>query len=262
MNIFDATILGVIEGFTEFLPISSTGHMILASTLFKIEQSEFLKSFEIIIQLGAILAVVVLYARMLVNDFGLIKKVLVAFVPTAFIGLFFYKFVKAYLLDNNLVVLISLFIGGIIILWFSNWEDEKNRTDVNAMEGIRAKISYKQAFWVGVFQAIAIVPGVSRSASTIVGGRLIGVPRKDIVEFSFLLAIPTMVAASGLDILKNYQIFDSTNILILAVGFIVSFVVAIVAIKGFLAFVRKYSFSVFGWYRIVVSIALAYFLFM
>ena len=184
---------------------------------------------------------------------------MVAFIPTAIIGLSFYKIIKTYLLGNNMVVILSLFIGGIIILIFDKWE-RKNPIEVNSLEKV-LNISYKQAFWVGVFQAISVIPGVSRSAATIIGGRMLGVSRIQIVEFSFLLAIPTMAAASGLDILKNYEIILSGNVGMLIVGFVTSFIVAIFAIKTFLEFVKKHSFVVFGWYRIVLSIIITlYFL--
>jgi len=259
MNYLDAVLLGIIEGITEFLPVSSTGHLILAGSILNIPSTEFLKSFEIIIQLGAILAVLFLYGKVLLKNFELIKKVMVAFIPTAIIGLSFYKIIKTYLLGNNMVVILSLFIGGIIILIFDKWE-RKNPIEVNSLEKV-LNISYKQAFWVGVFQAISVIPGVSRSAATIIGGRMLGVSRIQIVEFSFLLAIPTMAAASGLDILKNYEIILSGNVGMLIVGFVTSFIVAIFAIKTFLEFVKKHSFVVFGWYRIVLSIIITlYFL--
>lgn len=257
MGYFDALILGIIEGITEFLPISSTGHLILVSSALNISSDEFLKSFEIIIQLGAILAVLVLYGKTLIKNFELVKKVLVAFLPTAIIGLLFYKIIKTYLLGNNLVVILSLFIGGVVILIFDRWERTEAHTEAKPPYEL---ISYKQAFWVGVFQAVSVIPGISRSAATIIGGRLFGISRIQIVEFSFLLAIPTMAAASGLDILKNYEVILEGNLGILVLGFIVSFIVALFAIKFFLAYVKKHSFAVFGWYRIIISVIAAYFL--
>ena len=262
MHFFDAVILGVIEGVTEFLPISSTGHMILASAVLHLEQTDFLKSFEIIIQLGAILAVVVLYAKTFLKNFDLLKKIFVAFVPTAVIGLVFYKIVKVYLLGNNAIVIASLFFGGLIILWFSEWEKKNNALLEKGTITNSSILSYKQAALIGVFQSIAIIPGVSRSAATIIGGRLLGVKRKEIVEFSFLLAVPTMVAAAGLDILKNYHTLIHGNLGLLLTGFIVSFVVALFAIKGFINFVKRYSFEVFGWYRVVIAIVAVYFLYL
>ncbi len=256
MNYFDATILGIVEGITEFLPISSTGHMILTSALLHIPDSDFLKSFEIIIQLGAILAAVILYAKTLVKNIELSKKVLVAFLPTAVIGLTVYKIVKS-LLGSNAVVVAALFLGGIVILLFARWE--KKQTEKIRVENF-SDISYKKSFFVGLYQSIALIPGVSRSAATIIGGRLMGISRKEIVEFSFMLAIPTMIAASGLDILKNYKTILAGNFGILIWGFLVSFVVAYFAIRTFLGYIQKHSFAVFGWYRIIISIVAFFFL--
>lgn len=253
MDILHAVILGIVEGITEFLPISSTGHLILVSNLFGIPQTEFLKTFEIAIQLGAICAVVALYFKKFF-DIEILKKLFVAFLPTAVIGLAFYKIIKTYLLGNELVVLGALFIGGIALIAFEMWhtENEAGATEIK-------DITYKQAALIGVFQAIAVIPGVSRSASTIVGGLFLGLKRITIVEFSFLLAVPTMAAATGLDVIKNTALFTSGNLPALAVGFIVSFIVALLSIRFLLSFIRKHSFIPFGIYRIVV--ALVFFIF-
>jgi undecaprenyl-diphosphatase len=250
MTIFDAGILGVIEGLTEFLPVSSTGHLILASTLLHLPTTEFLKSFEISIQLGAILAVVVLYWRSFFS-LSILKRLVVGFIPTGIIGLLLYKIVKTYLLGNNLVVLVALFIGGVLLILFELWhtEGEFATAEVTA-------ISYKQSFFIGLFQSIAIIPGVSRSAATILGGLLLGVRRAAIVEFSFLLAVPTMLAATGLDLIKNASSFAGADTAALAVGFIVSFVVALGAIKYFLGYIRRHTFIPFGVYRIGISVIL------
>lgn len=249
MEIFHAVILGVVEGITEFLPISSTGHLILTGKLLNLPSTEFLKSFDIIIQLGAILAVVVLYWKKIFSGFGLIKKIAVAFLPTAIIGYGVYQLVKTYLLDNIWVVVISLFIGGILLIVFERWVKKQPPT----FEG-NSEPTYLQAFFIGVFQAIAVIPGVSRSAATIVGGQLIGVEKRTIVDFSFLLAIPTMAAATGLDLIKTADTFSIDQFGVLAVGFVVSFLVAIVAVKTFLIYIQNHSFAVFGWYRIVLAI--------
>lgn len=264
MNFIDALILGIVEGITEFLPVSSTGHMILVSSLLKIADSPFTKSFEIIIQLGAILAVVFLYREKIFKNFGLMYKVFIAFLPTAVIGLALYSFVKTYLLGNVYIVISALFFGGIIIVAFEKMKETKNFEKGSASVKGRVTqglvqdvdfISTKQAIYVGLFQAIAIIPGISRSAATIIGGEIVGLSRKAIVEFSFLLAIPIMLAASTLDILKHYDVFSGANIQLLGVGFITAFVVALIAIKSFLAYVQKHSFTVFGVYRIIVSLA-------
>ncbi len=242
-----ALILGVVEGITEFLPVSSTAHLILAADVLHLRETEFLKSFEIIIQLGAILSVVVLYWTRFWN-WEVFKKLVVAFIPTGIIGLALYKVVKGYLLGNIAVVLWALFIGGIALLVFERFK-KHSEVDPDFTE-----ITYRKALLVGVFQAIAIVPGVSRSAATIVGGSLIGISKRTIVEFSFMLAVPTMLAASLLELYKNHATLNA-GASALAVGFIVSFVMAIIAIKSFLAYLKKRDFTIFGWYRIVLAIA-------
>lgn len=248
MNFFDATIYGIIEGITEFLPISSTGHLMLTAKVLG-GQTEFLKSFEIIIQLGAILSVVALYWRKFLIDFETLKRVIVAFVPTGILGLIFYKIVKTYLLGSNTVVLWSLFIGGAILIIFELFHKEK---EIHV--GETSQISYKKSLLIGLFQSIAMIPGVSRSAATIIGGLSLGISRKTIVEFSFLLAVPTMLAASGLDLIKNASSFSSDQIGFLVIGFSTSFLVAILAIKFFIKFIQKHTFIPFGIYRIAVAI--------
>jgi len=241
-----AVVLGIVEGITEFLPISSTAHLILASKALGLKDTEFLKSFEIIIQLGAILSVVVLYWNRFLN-FEVLKKLVVAVIPTGVIGLTVYKAIKSYLLGNVTVVLWTLLIGGVALIIFERFQQRDDR-DVDFSE-----ISYKKAFLIGLFQAIAVIPGVSRSAATIVGGSLLGVSKRTIVEFSFMLAVPTMLAASGLELVKNRSAING-NFEILAIGFIVSFLTAILAIKSFLGYIKKRDFSAFGWYRIVLAV--------
>lgn len=248
MTTIHTIILGIIEGITEFLPISSTGHMILAGKILGITSSDFTKSFEIIIQLGSILAVVVLYIKTLFKNFDLMKKTFVAFLPTAVLGLIFYKIIKTYLLDNVTVVIASLLIGGLIIIWFEKKLAKKTEADVEV------PITYKKAFIIGLAQSVAMIPGVSRSAATIVGGQLIGLSRRQIVEFSFILAIPTMAAATLLDLYKNYQLFSSADVTQLTLGFIISFVVAMLAIKTFLKYIQKNNLTSFGWYRVILAI--------
>lgn len=249
MNGFEAFIIGVVEGITEFLPISSTGHMILANHLLGVSQSEFVKSFQIIIQLGAISAVIILFWKKLWN-WDNIKKLIVAFIPTGIIGLALYKVVKTYLLGSTSVVLWALLFGGIAIIIFEKFHKSKLE---DSGQGI-ADISYKQAFLVGIFQSLAIIPGVSRSAGTIIGGLSLDISRVAIVEFSFLLAVPTMLSATGLDLLKSYSNFSKGDFSILAIGFITAFVVAVFSIKFLLNFVKNKSFSIFGYYRIVLAI--------
>lgn len=251
MDLFHALILGIVEGITEFLPISSTGHLMIAGKLLGLPQTEFLKTFDIAIQLGAILSVVALYWRSLLVDVEVIKRVAAAFIPTAILGFGLYKFVKSVLLGNVYVVLWSLLVGGIVLIVFETFYKEKENTisDIKQM-------SLLQAVVIGCFQAIAMIPGVSRSAATIIGGLSLGMNRKTIVEFSFLLACPTMAAATGLDLLKSAHDFSAAQFSFLAVGFISSFVVGILSIRFLLYFVRNHNFISFGVYRIIAAILL------
>ena len=246
MSLFHALILGIVEGITEFLPISSTAHLILTSHLLRIAESEFVKSFEIIIQLGAILSVVVLYWRRFWN-WDVVKVLVVAVIPTGVIGLTVYKAIKGYLLGNIPVVLAALVVGGIALIVFERFQEQRTQTDADFSE-----ITYRKAFLIGLFQAIAVIPGVSRSAATIVGGSLIGVSKRTIVDFSFMLAVPTMLAATGLELVKGRSALAG-HYDVLAVGFVVSFITAIVAVKSFLGYIKTRDFAAFGWYRIVLA---------
>jgi undecaprenyl-diphosphatase len=245
----DVLIFGIVEGITEFLPISSTGHLMLTAKLLQINQTEFIKSFEIAIQLGAILSVVVLYWGKLIKNWDVYKRLGVAFLPTAVMGVLFYKIIKKYLMGNNEVVLWSLFLGGLFLIIFELLHREK-KDSVQEL----SSISYKQALIIGLFQSVAMIPGVSRAAATIMGGLIVGLKRKTIVEFSFLLAIPTMLAATLLDLFKSGQTFKSEEFVFLGAGFIVSFFVAIAAIKFLLGFIKRHSFISFGVYRIILAL--------
>lgn len=247
MNFLDATILGVVEGITEFLPISSTGHLILTNTILGIPETDFVKTFEIAIQSGAIAAVLVMYWRRFL-EIDTIKKLIIGFIPTGIIGLALYKIVKTYLLGNSMVVVAALATGGIALIAFEYWHEDKEDA-ISSVDGI----SYYQAGALGVFQTIALIPGVSRSAATIVGGLFMGLKRETIVEFSFLLAVPTMAAATGLDLLKNASSFTSDNLILLVIGFVVSAFVAYLSMRFLLAYVRTHTFIPFGIYRIVVA---------
>src|SRR3989344_184800 len=260
MTFLDSIILGIVEGITEFLPISSTGHLILASEALRIPQTEFVKSFEIAIQLGAILSVVWLYSRRMIRDLALLKKVLVAFIPTALIGYFLYPYVKYYLLGNAVVVVAALFLGGIGLILFETWyakRDKAREPEIGPSE-----ISYKKSLLIGLFQSVAMVPGVSRSAATILGGLTAGIGRKAIVEFSFLLAVPTMLAATVLDISTSAFAWNGSDFVLLAAGFIVSFVVALASIKFLLRYIETHTFVPFGWYRIAVAVLFAFVIFL
>jgi undecaprenyl-diphosphatase len=249
VNIIHTIILGVIEGITEFLPISSTGHLILTAHILGLSQTEFLKTFEIVIQLGAILSVIVLYWKSLLINFEILKRVLVAFFPTAVLDLVFYTIIKHYLMASNQVVLWSMFIGGICLIVFEILHKEKD----SAVEDL-STISYRTSLLIGLFQSIAMIPGVSRAAATIVGGLILGLKRKTIVEFSFLLAVPTMLAATGLDLMKNVSQFSSAQLNVLSTGFIVSFFSALLGVKFLLTFIKHHSFISFGIYRIIIAL--------
>lgn len=249
MDYLQAIVLSIVEGISEFLPISSTGHLVLTSKLLNIEQTEFVKSFEIIIQLGAVLAVVVLYWKTLLQSRKVWERILVAFVPTAILGFILYKVIKGFLLGNTAVTLWALLIGGILLILLELIYKEKEH-HADSIE----HMSLKQAFFIGVFQSFAMIPGVSRSAATIIGGLFLGAKRKAAVEFSFLLAIPTMLAATTLDMAKSSFAFTPYEFSLLAVGFIVSFIVAIFAVKFFLGFIKHHTLIPFGIYRIVLAI--------
>ena len=260
MNVFQSFILGIVEGATEFLPISSTGHLVLASSLLGVVQSDFVKSFEIAIQLGAILAVVVLYFKSFF-DTELIKRLIIAFIPTGVIGLALYQFVKTYLLGSEVVVLLALLLGGVGLIVFERWHIRRESAVVAALTPPSA-LSYRQAFLVGLAQASAIIPGVSRSGATIIGGLALGLNRATIVEFSFLLAVPTMAAATTLALYKGHALaFTTHEWTALAVGFVTSFVVALASIRWLLSYVRHHSFTAFGVYRIVLSLVFFVYLF-
>jgi len=251
MDLFHALILGIVEGVTEFLPVSSTGHLILTAKLLGMEQTEFLKTFDIAIQLGAILSVVALYWRSLLVDVAVIQRVAAAFIPTAVIGFVLYKFIKTYLLGSATVVLWALFLGGVFLIIFELIHREK----FDAVDNIK-NMPLLTAVWVGVFQAISVIPGVSRSAATIIGGLCLGVSRKTIVEFSFLLAVPTMLAATVLDISKSAHAFSMDQLGFLSVGFFSAFAVGILSIQFLLFFVKNNNFIAFGVYRILIALLL------
>lgn len=255
MDLLHAAILGIVEGLGEFLPISSTAHLVFASKLLNISQTDFTKTFEIAIQSGAILAVVVLYVKTLLLNRKILKKIVFAFVPTGFLGLIFYKLIKDVLIGNILISLMVLFLGGLVIIYFEKLF--KNRKQDKKIENL----TNTQAIIVGISQAIAVIPGISRSAATILPSMFFGLSRKEAVEFSFMLAIPTMFAATGYDLFKSAKLLTSSNIEILALGFVVSFITAIIAVKWFIQFVKTNTLIPFAIYRILIAIIL-YFIFL
>lgn len=248
MTILQAIILGIIEGLTEFLPISSTAHLIISGELLRIPASDFLKTFEISIQLGSILAVVLLYWKKIISSWNLLFKIGAAFVPTAILGLVFYKIIKSLLMDNLIVIASALLLGGIVLIIFERFYSPKKVIDQDLHS-----ISYTQAFIIGIFQSLAMVPGVSRAAATIIGGLSLGIRRKTIVEFSFLLAIPTMLAATALDLYKTPLILSQQEIIVWIIGFVLSFITAIIGVKFLIKFIQKNNFSAFGWYRVFLG---------
>ncbi len=244
---YDALILGIVEGVTEFLPVSSTGHLILASKLLGLPQTDMQKTFEVVIQLGSILAVIFAFKEKIFHSFTLWKKLIVGFIPTGILGLTLYKIVKSLFAPSTVAYM--LIIGGVIFIVVEYFYKEKEH-HVGHVEDV----SYKQAFLIGLFQSLAMVPGTSRSGATIIGGLLIGLKRKTATEFSFLLAVPTMLAATAYDILKHRNEFSFDDAQALGIGFVTAFIVALLIIKWFLNFIKKHTFIPFGFYRIVVGL--------
>lgn len=248
MTFLQSVILAIIEGLTEFLPVSSTGHMIIGSTVMGIEQDEFVKLFTVAIQFGAILSVIVLYWRRFFQDLDFYRKLFVAFVPAIIAGLLLKSQIDL-LLENVLVVGVMLFVGGVVFLFIDNWAPGGSASTPQPM-------TYRRAFAIGVWQCLAMVPGVSRSAATIIGGMTQGLDRKRAAEFSFFLAVPTMLGAtvkSIYDYVQDGGEVTGEHLQLFAVGNVVAFLVAIVAIRSFIAFLSDNGFKAFGWYRIVVG---------
>ncbi len=249
MSFSVAAILGIVEGITEFLPISSTGHLILTQKLLAMQETEVLKSFDIAIQLGAILAVLLIYGRSIKRTPNVWLPIVAAFIPTAVIGLLLHSIVKTYLLGSSAVVTSSLLIGGVIIILFEMLY-KKETVKIRSLEAI----PLKTALLIGLCQSLALVPGVSRSAATIIAGMLLKVERRTIVDFSFLLAIPTMAAAVGFDLLKSAHLFTAQDASTLGIGFITAFVTAYIVIRWLLKFIQTHTFTVFGMERIIVAV--------
>src|SRR5688572_30074441 len=248
MSILESIILAVIEGITEFLPVSSTGHMIIGSSLMGISDDPFTKMFTVSIQFGAILSVVVLYWKRFFQSFDFYFKILVAFIPAVVSGLSFKDQIDA-LLERVDVVGYSLLLGGIFFLFMDKIFKSESQTEEN--------ITYPSAFKIGCFQVIAMVPGVSRSAATIIGGLSQRLTKKTAAEFSFFLAVPTMFAAGVVSIYKFYKAggsFGQPEITAMIVGNVVAFIVAMIAIKSFITFLTRHGFAIFGYYRIIVGV--------
>ncbi|RIJ41473.1 undecaprenyl-diphosphate phosphatase [Pontibacter oryzae] len=265
MSTWQAIILAIVEGLTEFLPVSSTGHMIIASSLMGINELPITKIFEVNIQFGAILSVVVLYWRRFVQGLDFYKKLLLAFLPAAVIGFALNDLIDA-MLESVAITAVMLMLGGIVLLFVDKWFSNATRENV----------TYKNALVIGFFQCIAMIPGVSRSAASIIGGLSQGVSRKAAAEFSFFLAVPTMLAAAGYKLVKDllkleisdlvkfdlvkiknsFEVIHQEDIELLLIGNVVAFVVAMVAIRFFISFLTKYGFKMFGYYRIALGLTL------
>jgi undecaprenyl-diphosphatase len=248
MTIIQAIIIAIVEGLTEFLPVSSTGHMILTSSILGVENNAYLKTFEISIQLGAILAIVIMYIKRFFKSFEIYIKLIAAFIPTGLVGFLAYDFIKEYLF-NPMIVAVTLIVGGIILILINR----KMVSQVSKYKEVE-DVFVKNAFFIGLIQCISMIPGVSRAAATIVGGTFNGFNKKQAMEFSFLLAVPTMAAATGYDLLKTPVQFSHNDVVLLIVGLVTSFIVAWIAVKGFISFVEKHGFAFFGWYRIAIGI--------
>ncbi|MDR1006782.1 MAG: undecaprenyl-diphosphate phosphatase [Bacteroidales bacterium] len=251
MSLLETIVIAIVEGLTEFLPVSSTGHMIITEGILGVKSDDFVKLFTVCIQFGAILSVLVIYWKRFLQSFSFYWKLLIAFLPAAIIGLLFGDYIDA-VLENVWVVAIMLIVGGIFMLFIDKWFSK---------EADDQSITYKQSFIIGLSQCVAMIPGVSRSMATIVGGMAQKLSRKTAAEFSFFLAVPTMLAASGYKILKELMKDGGSQLLsdnlgTLIIGNAVAFVVAILAIKFFIAFLTKYGFRAFGFYRIIAGLAI------
>lgn len=253
MDTIQSIIIAIVEGLTEFLPVSSTGHMIITEKLLNLSENDFSKVFTIAIQLGAILAVVVLYRKKFLDfkNWQFYAKLVAAVIPAIILGLLFSKKIDE-LLESSTTVAISLLVGGIILVFIDNVFKEHTIHD-------EKEVSFPKAIMIGIWQCIAMIPGVSRSAASIIGGMQQKLTRNAAAEFSFFLAVPTMLAATGYKLLKYYKVyggFTGNEIKQLAIGNAVAFIVALLAIKFFIGFLKKHGFRVWGYYRIVVGIIL------
>ncbi len=248
VDLIQVLILSIVEGVTEFLPVSSTGHLILVSKILGVMQSEFVKSFEIIIQFGAIMAVAFMYRKKLLKDLAIWKKLMVSFLPTAVVGFVFYKKIKQLLLGNEWVTLLALGTGGVLLITIERYWKNKEH------QGLVKELSMQRAIGIGICQSLSVIPGISRAAATIVGGMFAGLSRREAAEYSFLLAIPTMAAATGLDLVKTSFMFTPNEYFLLAIGFVGSFVSAYLIVGKFVEFIKTNTFTRFGVYRIFLAV--------
>lgn len=249
MNLFHVVLLAIVEGITEFLPISSTAHLVLVSNALRIEQTEFVKTFEIVIQLGAMVPIIFLYWRRFLIDQRTLRNVMIAFFPAIIIGGALYPFIKSILIGNTFISLGALFLGGVFLILFEKIYKKSKKT-----RGHIELLSARNAVVIGLFQTLAIVPGISRAGASIVGGMIGGLSRKTAVEFSFLLAVPTMAGASGLDLFATRGAFSGGEYFALALGFLLSALVAYLAVRWLLRYVSRHDLTVFGVYRILFAL--------
>ncbi len=243
--------MGIVEGVTEFLPVSSTGHLVIVSRILGIEPSQFLTTFQIIIQLGALAALIPLAIRLVWRDKSLIGKVIIACIPVILIGLFLFDAIAAQLAGSLVPIAIALIVGGVLILIIESWYERSGQHAISDREGV--VVSWRDSLIVGLVQILALFPGVSRSGATIMGGLVAGMSRRAVAEFSFLLAFPILLGASLLDLIKIDTIFSSHEWVFILVGIVAAFFSALLVVRVFLSFISKRSFRVFGWYRIIIG---------
>ena len=254
MNIYQALVLGIVEGLTEFLPISSTAHLIFASNLLKIAQSDFIKLFEVFIQAGAILSVIILYAKYIFQHAKIAKKVIVSFIPTAIIGFLLYKIIKVYFFENYFLITCMFILVGLVFIAIEFLIKKKKLK----LDKQLSKTTFFHALIIGLAQSLAVIPGVSRSGIVMVAMMSLGDVRKESAIYSFLLAIPTIIAASFYDLYKSRDIIslDYENIMLLTIGFISAFITAYISMKWFISFLQNNTLMKFAWYRILLGIIL------
>lgn len=260
MEIFKSFILGIIEGITEFLPISSTAHLIIASKILNITQNEFHKFFEVFIQGGAILAVLLLYFKKIKEDKETIKKIIISFLPTAFFGFLFYKIIKNIFFETEILIVLSLFIIGLLFIFI----EKSIKKGIVKLEKNLNELNYLEAFLIGLIQSLSIIPGISRAGAVILIMLILKFKRKEAVLYSFYLAVPTIISASLYDLYKitndsNFQIINY-QIINLLIGFLTSFIFAIISTKWLINYLQKNDLEIFGWYRIILSILILLFL--
>lgn len=258
MTFLHAIILGIVEGVTEFLPVSSTFHLIFAAKILGIQQTNFVKLFEVVIQSGAIFSVVLLYIKTILEDHELVKKTIVAFIPTAIVGFVLQKVIQDVFFESVPLMLSAFIIVGIIFIVYEFLLATKKTSLARSL----TSFTYLEALFVGAMQACAVVPGVSRAGAVILAMMFLKFKRSEAARFSFLLAVPTILAAGGLDIIKmRHDLFSSpSNIPLLLVGMVVSFISAYIVVKWFIKYLQTHSLAIFGWYRIIVGGLLAFFL--